>query len=131
RDAWFDGAKISGNAVFGKAKISRDAWFDRAKISGNAVFGKAKISRDAWFGEAEISGNAEFGEAEISGDAVFGKAKISGNVLLEGLGVLGILNVEGLEVADRSKSHELPPGWRIEPGEGTTGRVVAENVAGS
>ena len=67
----------------------------------------------ATFGGATFSGGADFSEATFGGSADFGGATFSSDP-----------SFDSAYVADRGQPHELAPGWRIEPAEGTRGLLV-------
>jgi hypothetical protein len=54
--------------------------------------------------------------------------EVGGTITFHQMTVEGDLQMGRLRVDDRSQPHTLPPGWQIEPGESSTGQVVADGV---
>ncbi|WP_216651542.1 pentapeptide repeat-containing protein [Actinomadura litoris] len=90
RNAWFNQATFTGNAVFSEAIFTGNAWFNKATFTGNAVFSKATFTGnarfnqatftgDAWFSEATFTGDARFDEATFTRTAVFSEATFTGD----------------------------------------------------
>ncbi|WP_192808534.1 pentapeptide repeat-containing protein [Actinomadura montaniterrae] len=149
--AVFSGATFFGDAVFTGATFSGAAWFNRATFSGDAAFIRANFSKEAVFWDATFSGPAVFGRATFSRAAWFRKATFSGTVTFDGatfsrnawssgLGAMmssdaavfgeahsevGV-DMDWATVANVTGGHNPPPGWRIEPSEGSAGLFVRD-----
>jgi hypothetical protein len=118
RDAWFDGATFTDNAVFVGATFTGGVGFGRARFTGGAWFGGATFTGDAGFGGATFTGGAGFGGATFTGDAGFGGATFTGYARFEGAtftrgtrfdGATFGGKVEGLLESDRFGGWTLGP----------------------
>ncbi|MFB4317294.1 pentapeptide repeat-containing protein [Actinomadura sp. 21ATH] len=124
--ATFTRATFSGDAWFDGATFARGVWFDGATFTGNAGFVEATFTGYASFHGATFTGYASFVEAAFAWLTGFNRATFAGVAWFNRTTFTGNARLEGATVADVGREHVLPPGWRIEPAEGTRGRVVPD-----
>lgn len=147
-DVSFVGAQISGGAFFSRARVGGDVTFSDAQCGGWGLFDDAQIGGDVYFRAAHFGrspvfgagnkwngprfdGTVTFERTQIRGDARFNRMEVGRTIVFRQMAVEGDLGLEGIRIDDRSEAHELPPGWRIDQGEGSTGEVVAETASGA
>lgn len=130
--AFFMGAQIGGEVTFCDAQCRGYGRFEDAQIRGDVSFNAVDFGASPVFGtanrwkEARFDGALSFDRTQIQGNARFNRMEVGGTVTFHQITVEDDLHLTGLRVDDRSQPHTLPPGWRIEPGEGSTGEVVAD-----
>ncbi|MER6816329.1 pentapeptide repeat-containing protein [Spirillospora sp. NPDC000708] len=124
RLAVFVAANFSRAAEFSEAVFSGSARFDGATFSRSASFQKVAFSGPSWFARVAFSGDAVFGGAAFTKDAKFPKAAFSAKAVFEGASFLVVADMTSATVAEVAGGHVSPPGWRVEPSEGSAGRFV-------
>ncbi|WP_149265104.1 pentapeptide repeat-containing protein [Actinomadura sp. K4S16] len=133
RAADFQSASFRGPAVFQGTTFAMAAFFDGAVFVDRAVFDQA-IFEDKAFRMAPASsgpglrGAAFFAKAAFASHASFQKAAFTGAAIFSESAFDGEVELGEATVADTRHGHVLPPGWRIEPAEGTTGRIVEDSA---
>ncbi|RFU37256.1 pentapeptide repeat-containing protein [Actinomadura logoneensis] len=104
RDTGFISATFAGHADFEGATFTGHANFYGATFTRDAYFHSATFTRDTDFGMVSFTKYADFNEVTFIGEVKCGGAK----------------------VRDRKMILVPPPGWRIEPAEGTGGVLVPD-----
>ncbi|MFC5183682.1 pentapeptide repeat-containing protein [Actinomadura harenae] len=89
-----------------------------ATFLGDAIVCSATFTKDAASGSVTFYGDADFTGATFRGFTSFSDATFTERIACD-----------GAQVGDRGVRHVLPPGWRIEPAEGTGGVLVADAPA--
>ncbi|MFC5186880.1 pentapeptide repeat-containing protein [Actinomadura harenae] len=122
-DAEFHGAGFTGGLVgFVDLTFGGGAFFGRTTFTGHAVFGETRFTGRALFSDATFAGDTTFRGVTFEADIHFPGADFQGRAnALEGI----------ITVSDTALVHQLPPHWRIEPAEGTTGTIVQDPAPGS
>ncbi|MBE1530386.1 pentapeptide repeat-containing protein [Actinomadura algeriensis] len=127
----FSAVTFANHSYFSNATFSGRTWFSKATFSGAVHFDEASFAEDAHFSKAVFTGNADFKKAAFAGRARFNKATFAGEVRFDEATFAEGVSLEGATVANVDLEHVLPSGWRIEPAEGSTGRLVRDPASGS
>jgi uncharacterized protein YjbI with pentapeptide repeats len=113
--ASFENVDFIGPASFREASFSDDANFHRAVFSSDANFADVIFCRKALYQDTTFAGDTLFEESAFNDVGNFREARFGGDVRLQ-----------DATVADTGRSHVFPPNWRIEPANGSAGRLVPD-----